>query len=226
MNFQSILRGHYGTGLEYTENYVGGLGSRPAEIYYPGSCSAIQEIIAKINALNLVVKPAKIETVQDKMTAILPEGPVDVISSNCGCHSGQVQLVFTNQRALDIFKRTFTACNAFENLLRDRFGRGNYFGNDLEYKEPYSGVLGSHVAEIFHPTNAFAIGQIIELLQSLNLEVKPAKADRVEGKTVYSPPEGPVDVISSNCGFRGGQIQLVFTNQRALDIFKNSIQIR
>lgn len=102
--FQSHLRSQYGRELEYTEPYKGFLGSYPAEIYNP---TGVYQIIEKIRSLNLTVQNAIFELVNDQMQASLPTDPVDVVSSHCGKRGGLIQLIFTNQKALDIFKQTF-----------------------------------------------------------------------------------------------------------------------
>lgn len=89
----------------------------------------------------------------------------------------------------------------------------NLFHATIEYKEPYTGRLGSYSAEIYHPGTSL-MNQMLERILSLQLTTKWEEESR----------DTEVDVIKSSLGLRGGLTQLIFVNDRALTIFKEAIQ--
>ncbi len=84
--------------------------------------------------------------------------------------------------------------------------------SEIDYVEPYNGKLGNYPAEIFH-SKSFIINEIVKKIACLGLTQK-LSSDEVN-KTA--------DVIASNCNRRGGNIQIIFTNDKALKIFKEAI---
>jgi hypothetical protein len=192
--------------IEFQVPYKGSLGSYAAEVFCdaPGRTNPVPRIL---------------EVVSAKLTSKSRDEPKDaaLIISRVGVGQQAInQIIITSDSALQIFQKIIQ-----EKSEVVEFGKClNKFYNtsNIEYVEPYNGKLGSHAAEIFHqPFNdsscAYKILNFIEdIKEPRTLTVKCA-----------DKPEG-ADVLTSSAGYRGGIIQIVFTNTESLDIFKTAMQ--
>lgn len=192
--------------IEFQVPYKGSLGSYAAEVFCdaPGRTNPVPRIL---------------EVVSAKLTSKSRDEPKDaaLILSKVGTGQQAVnQIIITSDPALQIFQKIIQ-----EKAEVVEFGKClNKFYNksDIEYVEPYKGKLGSHPAEIFHQPS----GDISCVYKILNFiaDIKEPRTLTVEGA---DKPEG-ADVLTSSAGFRGGIIQMVFTNTEALEIFKTAMQ--
>lgn len=94
---------------------------------------------------------------------------------------------------------------SFVTVLEKMYGAG------LEYTTPYEGAKGSYPAEIFF--NHSIPSTLVTKINRLGLKTA-GDADKVTDH----------DVILSNCGQRGGLIQVIFTKTTALEIFERTVR--
>lgn len=96
----------------------------------------------------------------------------------------------------------------FLTILKKMYGIDN-----LEFQVPYKGAKGNYPAEIFNQH-----GLPSALFDKINaLSLKMIGDQEIEKCSDH-------EVIASSCGYRGGTLQVIFTQTKALEIFEKSVR--
>jgi hypothetical protein len=102
--------------------------------------------------------------------------------------------------------------SVFKDYLNANYGdERNIF--KIDYQEPYKGQLGSKSAEIYCEDN-LVMSNIIKTIEALGLKIFPSHLIQKEEE---------IDVITSCAESRGGVVQILFNNDKALKLFKEQV---